>query len=207
MCKKYFFSSNLWSRVCWGGISVRQCSDATISQVWGWHCTIFGRVGNHDAWQLCFRADPSSLQAGSLNPVCLTVAPICLNTKNSKKEKAFCPCFAIPSSIISTVGGVPELRGPARLAGLEREHRVRQSHPQARSGRLQPREPRWQKRPFLWCRRLCSRCRCLSCCPHHLQHHKRHGGEAEHTWTEAAFLSVCPMLLHWNINYSHWKTK
>lgn len=50
----------------------------------------------HDLWEsgkswcmtaLFFRADSSSLKAGSLNTVCLTVAPICLNTKTAKKEK------------------------------------------------------------------------------------------------------------------------
>lgn len=50
----------------------------------------------HDLWEsgksrcmtaLFFRADSSSLEAGSLNAVCLTVAPICLNTKKTAKKR------------------------------------------------------------------------------------------------------------------------
>ena len=50
----------------------------------------------HDLWEsgksrcmtaLFFRADSSRPEAGSLNTACLTVAPICLNTKTAKKEK------------------------------------------------------------------------------------------------------------------------
>lgn len=50
----------------------------------------------HDLWEsgksrcmtvLFFRAGATSLEAGSLNTVCLTVALICLNTKIAKKEK------------------------------------------------------------------------------------------------------------------------
>lgn len=45
----------LKSRVCWVGISVRfWWSDAIKYQVKAWHCMIFGKVGNHDAWLLSF---------------------------------------------------------------------------------------------------------------------------------------------------------
>lgn len=145
----------------------------------------------HDLWEsgkswcvaaLFFRADSSSLKAGSLNTVCLTVTPICLNTKTAKKrKKSCCSCLAHSSSIISIVGGVPGLRGPAWLAGLQRVHGAGQSHPQARSGQLSPMVLRWQHRPCLWGRPLCSRCRCPSHCLHHLQHHKKNNKKNRHT--------------------------
>lgn len=125
---------------------------------------------------LFFRTGSTSLEAGSLNTVCLTVALICLNTKIAKKtnnKKPCCPCLASSSSIISIVGGVPGLRGPAWLAGLQRGHGGGHSHPQARSGRLPPLGLRWQHRPRLWGRRLYSRCHCLSHCLHHLRHHQK----------------------------------
>lgn len=137
----------------------------------------------HDLWEsgksrcmtvLFFRVDSSHPEAGSLNTACLTVAPICLNTKTAKKKKKkkepCCPCFASSSSIISIVGGVPGLRGPAWLAELQRVHGAGQSHLQAHSGRLPPPGLRWQHPPCLWGRPLCSRCRCLSRrCLHRLQ--------------------------------------
>lgn len=50
----------------------------------------------HDLWEsgksrcmtaLFFRVHSSHPEAGSLNTACLTVAPICLNTKTAKKKK------------------------------------------------------------------------------------------------------------------------
>lgn len=122
---------------------------------------------------LVLRADSSSLKAGSLKAVCLTVAPICLNTKKrtaKKKKKTCCPCFACSSNIISIVGEVPGLRGPAWLAGLQRVHGAGRSHPQARSGRLSLLGFQWGHRPCMWGRPLCSRCRCLTHCLHRLQY-------------------------------------
>lgn len=138
----------------------------------------------HDLWEsgkswcvaaLFFRADSSSLKAGSPNTVCLTVTPIVLNTKTAKKRKrSGCSCLARSSSIISIAGGVPGLRGPAWLAGLQRVHVAGQSHPQARSGRLSPTVPRWQRHPCLWGRPLCSRCHCPSHFLRHLQYITKH---------------------------------
>lgn len=82
MCKKSLKQSLLGWHQCW---MMNRC-----------HKISSGRMALHDLWEsgksqcmtaLFFRADSSSLEAGSLNTVCLTVAPICLNTKNCKKEK------------------------------------------------------------------------------------------------------------------------
>lgn len=85
--------------------------------------------------------------------------------KLQEKKKNCCPCLARSSSIISTAGEVPGLRGPAWLAVLQRVHGAGQSHARARSGRLSPRGFRWQRcRPCMWGRPPCSRCRCPSRC-------------------------------------------
>lgn len=114
---------------------------------------------------------------------CSSNLPEYKKCKKERKKNPCCPCLAGSSSIISIVGGVPGLRGPAWLAGLQRVHGAGPSHPRARSGRLSPLGLQWQHRPFLWGRPLCSRCHCLSHCLHRLQHrNKTQAGVS--TWHE-----------------------
>lgn len=127
---------------------------------------------------LFLRAESCSIKAGRLSALCLTVAPMCLNTKTAREErkrgkKPCCPYLAFCSIIISIVGAELELREPAWLAGLWKVHRVGKSSPQACSGRLSPLGFRWQHCTCLWCSPLCSRFHCLSRCLHHLNYKSR----------------------------------